>query len=133
MKIILDTNIYISSLLFGGNSKKVFDICFLQHEVIISAFILEEIRRVLVSKFSESITETIQLSDLLKNQAILIEPLGLKPALCRDPDDDHILWLAKSAKADMIITGDKDLLVLKKYEQTSIIHPKDYLSSLNLI
>ena len=46
----------------------------------------------------------------------------LKP-ICRDPKDDYLLALAQSGKADLLITGDNDLLVLKKYGKTRILKP----------
>lgn len=119
--------------IFGGNSKAVFDVCFLQHEVILSEFILNEITNVFTKKFNMHPDKLSRLIDLLVGQAKVIEPKGLKPTICRDPDDDHILWLAKIAKVDFIITGDKDLLILKNFKNTSIMHPKQYLASINLI
>lgn len=44
-------------------------------------------------------------------------------AICRDPKDDYLLALAKAAKADLLITGDEDLLVLKKYGKARILKP----------
>ncbi|MDQ3099857.1 MAG: putative toxin-antitoxin system toxin component, PIN family [Bacteroidota bacterium] len=45
------------------------------------------------------------------------------PQVCRDPKDDHLLALAKTAKAHYLLTGDSDLLVLKKYGRTQIVKP----------
>lgn len=47
--------------------------------------------------------------------------------LCRDPDDNHLLALCKDGKADMLITGDKDLLVLKRFGKTRILAPADFI------
>ena len=46
--------------------------------------------------------------------------------ICRDPKDDYLLALAKAAKADLLVTGDADLLVLKKYGKTTIMKPADF-------
>jgi predicted nucleic acid-binding protein len=46
--------------------------------------------------------------------------------ICRDKDDNNIIALAVSAKADFIITGDKDLLVLKKYKSIRIVSPREF-------
>jgi putative PIN family toxin of toxin-antitoxin system len=53
----------------------------------------------------------------------------LESQVCRDPDDDNILAAAVSGNCDCIITGDKDLLVLKKYEGVEIFSPRDFLDS----
>lgn len=47
--------------------------------------------------------------------------------LCRDPDDDHFLALCKDGKADLLITGDKDLLTLMAFKKTRIITPAEFL------
>jgi hypothetical protein len=46
--------------------------------------------------------------------------------VCRDPDDDHILSAALQIKADCIISGDADLLILKKYEGIPILNPSNF-------
>jgi uncharacterized protein len=51
----------------------------------------------------------------------------LESPVCRDPDDDNILAAAISGKCNCIITGDKDLLVLKQYEGVDIFSPRDFL------
>jgi uncharacterized protein len=52
-------------------------------------------------------------------------------SLCRDEDDNFLLALAKDSKADFLITGDKDLLVLKQFENTSILTLTEFLDHLN--
>jgi len=47
--------------------------------------------------------------------------------VCRDPDDDHLLALCKDGRADLLITGDKDLLVLKHFGATRILSPTEFL------
>lgn len=49
------------------------------------------------------------------------------PALCRDPDDDYLLALCKTAKAEVLLTGDKDLLVLGKYARTRIMNARSFV------
>ena len=46
--------------------------------------------------------------------------------VCRDPEDDHIIALADSARANYIITGDEDLLILKRYGSTQIVTPRQF-------
>jgi len=53
----------------------------------------------------------------------------LENPVCRDPDDDNILAAAVSGKCDCVITGDKDLLVLKEYEGIDIFSPRDFLAN----
>jgi len=57
----------------------------------------------------------------------VVSPAKLDQPVCRDPDDDNILAAAISGKCDCIITGDKDLLVLKQYLGINIFNPRDFL------
>jgi len=51
-------------------------------------------------------------------------------SICRDPSDDYLLALAKSAIADLLVTRDEDLLVLKKHGKTEIVHIAEFLKRL---
>jgi len=57
---------------------------------------------------------------LITESVVLQFPL---PKVCRDPKDDYLLALAKTAKVDLLISGDEDLLVLKKYGKARILKP----------
>ena len=67
---------------------------------------------------------------LFTSQSKLIE-VSHQVTLCRDPDDDRYLELALSGKADRIITGDPDLLVLNPFENIPIITPREFLDSIS--
>jgi uncharacterized protein len=62
---------------------------------------------------------------------VFIEP-NTKVVICRDPDDDKFLELAKTIDADFIISGDKDLLELKQFQNTTILKPSQFMA-LNLL
>ena len=57
-----------------------------------------------------------------------MSPVALAKRVCRDADDDWILATAIAGKADVIVTGDKDLLVLRTYEGISIVTPRGFLA-----
>lgn len=59
----------------------------------------------------------------------LVTPVALASQVCRDPDDDNILAAALSGPCDCVVTGDKDLLVLKRYEGVAIYSPRDFLKN----
>ena len=61
------------------------------------------------------------------NSCINTNPIGKIPEACRDKDDNNILHLAKHIQADLIITGDKDLLVLIEFDVTRIINPRTFI------
>jgi predicted nucleic acid-binding protein len=56
----------------------------------------------------------------------IVSPAGLPIPVCRDPDDDDVLAAAQTGGCDCLITGDQDLLVLKRYEGIAIVAPGDF-------
>lgn len=129
MKIVLDTNIYISAFHFKGICSEVIDLCSIQYEIFISDNIFQEIKKVLETKFNYSENEFENIIYILDKITEKLKPTNNLPSICRDKDDNHILQLADFINADYIITGDKDLLILEKYLQTKIITPKDFIIS----
>jgi putative PIN family toxin of toxin-antitoxin system len=64
----------------------------------------------------------------ISSEFSIIKPHTNLPINCRDKDDNNILQLAESVFADYIITGDKDLLILKHFKKTRILLPSEFLS-----
>jgi len=126
MKVILDTNVFISSFATRGLCHSVFELCLDRFEIVISSFLIKEIRNVLKDKLilpEIFIKETL---DYLSENATSVEVNKLLSGVCRDPEDDHIIALADSAGANYIITGDEDLLILKKFGSTQIVTPRQF-------
>ena len=128
MIIILDTNVYLSAFVFGGKGDIVFQFCALRRCIAISDFIIQEIENKMLKKFKFSNQDVADTLADLKSLAKKIELTGTKPSVCRDPDDDNILWLAQSAKANFIVTGDKDLLVLETFGDCKIVSVADFIN-----
>ena len=126
MKVVLDTNVIISSFATRGLCHSVFEICLDRFEIVVSSTLIKEIRNALKIKLKLPelfIEETL---DYLSENAISVEINKLLSGVCRDPRDDHIIGLADSAGANYIITGDEDLLILKKYGDTQIVTPRQF-------
>lgn len=127
MKIIFDTNVLLSALTTQGLSSRVFDICLDKHNIFISDFIINEVSEKLLLKFNLPKTVHKRSIEFLCNACIKIQPKGLIPEVCRDIDDNNILYLAQHIYADLIITGDKDLLTLEKFNDTKIVNPRNFI------
>ncbi|EIE01055.1 MULTISPECIES: putative toxin-antitoxin system toxin component, PIN family [Leptospira] len=131
LKVLIDTNVYISAILFGGKPKVILEEL-ISGKIIgyISDSILKEIEETLKKpkfKLSEEFI-SIVLSEI-ESLTEKIVNISLKDyAGLRDRDDYHILESAISAKVDYLITGDQDLLVLKNLKSLKIISPEQYLS-----
>ncbi|TGM01030.1 putative toxin-antitoxin system toxin component, PIN family [Leptospira yasudae] len=131
LKVLLDTNVYISAILFKGKPRLVFqDLIDEVFSGYISREILDEIESTLSKpkfKLDDNfiqivLSEIRDITTLIKNKPIQ-DYLDL-----RDRDDYHILESAFAAKVDYLITGDKDLLTLQKIKNFKIITPDEYLS-----
>jgi putative PIN family toxin of toxin-antitoxin system len=126
MRIVLDTNILIAAFITEGVCHLLLEHCVRQHDLITSSFILDELHEKLTGKFRYSKTEAEAVIDLLRTQMVIVAPIKLESVVSRDPDDDTILGTAVAGNADCIVTGDKDLLVIKQFEKIDIVHPSDF-------
>lgn len=132
MKIVFDTNVILSAFLTQGLSSRVLDICLDRHTIIISPWILKEVEEKLKKKFKLRVEEMERVLSFLRSEFNIIAPKGKKPDIVRDKDDNNILQIAEYTKAELIITGDKDLLVLKKFNSIQIINPREYMEKFHV-
>ncbi len=129
MKVIIDTNIWISYLIgktLAGLSKLLEND---KVEIIVSDKIIDELKDSILKNRLEKYFKGKDFSsffiELSKNSFELFDNMGI--SICRDDDDNHLLALAKKSNADYIITGDKDLLDINKFEKTRIIRFREAL------
>ncbi|GHT56103.1 PIN domain-containing protein [Bacteroidia bacterium] len=135
MKIVLDTNIFISAFFWGGHPRKVLERTIDgDDELYITDEIIEEIARVMSRpKFNIEVHIIDSFIRSIKEISQRVHIKGNVHNVCRDSEDDKILECALTVKADCIITGDNDLLVLKAYEGVHIITATAYLDLLKSI
>lgn len=129
VRIVLDTNVLLSALIFGGQPRKVVEL--LSHariDVVVSEAILSEMRRKVTTKFPDFYDELAQMEALLEQDAELVRLGSITIDACRDPDDNRILETAVLGECGFIISGDKDLLVLGSYEGIQIVNSSQFLS-----
>jgi len=127
VKIVLDTNVLIAALIARGVCHELLEHCVLRHTLLTSDFILEETQEKLIEKFGYTAELAAEAVTVLRSRMKVVPASKLDSPICRDPDDDNILAAALSAHCDCIITGDKDLLVLKAYEGIDIFSPRHFL------
>ena len=128
MRVVIDTNILISAIFWGGKPKRLLnsvrrgEVIFLTTETL-----LAELRKVLTSKdrpFRLSDKDTDIIIDHLKGIAHLVSPT-IKINVCRDEPDNRVLECALDGGADSIVTGDNDLLDLKTFKGIRIVRIND--------
>ncbi len=131
MRIVLDANVIIAAFAARGLCESIMEVCLSDHKLLLCDELLEEILRNLRLKIKLSDKIVDNISDLLMEQASMIDPVPLSPDICRDPDDVKILGLAVAANANYIVTGDKDLLVLKEIQGIPILNPRAFSNLLH--
>ena len=133
MRVVLDTNIYISALMFGGLPGTLLNLAFLRSfETIVSAALLDELDEKLRVKFGVSAQDALLIRGRILEIAHLVKPEEKVHMIPEDPDDDRILECAVSGKADYIISGDRHLLALANYRGISILRVREFLDSMEL-
>lgn len=131
MKVVLDSNIIISALVFGGKPREIFGLI-VKDKILIgvaSLFLIEEILGVLSKKFDYSSLELKKVEKLIKKHFKLVTPRKIPKIIKSDIADNQILAIASVGEVDYIISGDNHLLKLKKYQNIPIIPPHRFLSS----
>lgn len=131
LKVVLDTNVLVSALLFKGGLSKLVDLWKKGNIIpVVSRETFREFRTVLgYPKFSLTGQE---IKMLIEEEVLpffeIIEIADKIRGVCRDPDDDKFLACAVSASADFIVSGDRDLLDMDKYKSVRIISASEFLS-----
>ena len=126
MRIVLDTNVLIASLISQGFCYELIEHCFLNHTLVTSEFILTEVKEKLVNKFKFSTEIAGEVVALFRSRMEVVSPADLPLPVCRDVDDDNILAAAITGNCNYIITGDKDLLVIKQHNAINIVSPREF-------
>lgn len=126
MNLVLDTNVLIAAFIAKGTCHTLVEQCLRIHSVITSEFILNELKAKLTQKFKYSDEDALAVGTLLRSRMQVVEPPPLECNMCRDPDDDWILATAIAGNAVCLITGDKDLLTLKKIGAIAILSPSEF-------
>jgi putative PIN family toxin of toxin-antitoxin system len=132
LKVVLDTNVLISAILFGGKPRQILEKAIRgEIRLCLSEPILEELKGVLQrSKFDYS-PEMIQfiLTELM-SIADFVNPSETLKVVLEDPEDNRILECAVEAGANYIISGDLHLLKLRRYRNIEVVHVAAFLERL---
>jgi putative PIN family toxin of toxin-antitoxin system len=129
-RVVVDTNALVSRLLMpasvpGRAVRKVVD----EGQLLASEATLEELADVLARAKFDAYVSIADRQEFIRLLGRIVElvPITYRVQACRDPKDDKFLELAINGRADLIVTGDKDLLELHPFRQVSIITPAAYL------
>lgn len=138
-RVVIDTNVLVSGL-FGIKDSPSFQIikAYRAQKIILvmSPAILEEVGEVInreriVKLTKMTVKQRVEFMDMLLERSDVTQGLQLSQGAGRDIKDDKFLACASEGKVDYLITGDKDLLVLREYEEIKILTPRQFLEKLH--
>jgi putative PIN family toxin of toxin-antitoxin system len=129
MKIVSDTNVLISGILFGGHPRRIL---MLASRGLVTNFtspaLLREAEEVLKRpKFGLSPAQVSNILSLFRDTFELVEPTRRINAVPDDPDDNAVIETAAEASADAIVSGDRHLLTLQAWKRIPILSPAAFI------
>jgi uncharacterized protein len=130
VSVVLDTNVFVAAVVADGLCRDLVRVRVLPHTIITSEQLLRELRITMRNRFAVVPDELPMLSQL-NEEAEIVTPARLRERVCRDKDDDVVLATALAGKADVIVTGDDDLLALKAFRGIRILSPRRFLELLD--
>jgi uncharacterized protein len=130
VRVVFDTNVLVAAVAVDGLCRDLVRVRLRPHTIVTSEPLLTELQTTLRSKFKIA-PEELPLWSILRERAEFAIPAPLGRRVCRDKDDDVVLATAVSGHAKIIVTGDKDLLVLKRFREIRILSPRQFLELLD--
>lgn len=131
MKIVLDTNVFISGIFFSGPPSIILQAWRdAKIQIILSEEILEEYQYVaeeLSSKFPA--VDIDRIIELLTIYGEVFETKGISVTVCEDPDDNKFIECAIASNSKLIVSGDKHRLNITGYKDISVLKPRDFIDS----
>jgi putative PIN family toxin of toxin-antitoxin system len=133
LKVVFDTNIFVSALAIpGGQAERAIDLVIdARVNLIVSKNIIHEVLRVLAQKFSKGPEELSRTAVFLSELGEIVIPRE-KLAVLGDEPDNRILECAVAGRADIIVTGDRAMLNLKKYSGIRILALRQFLDETSI-
>ena len=130
MRVVFDTNVLYSALAAKGFCEEVVDEAVSECDIVWSDPLKQELESLLIPLHKIGPATRVALEAYV-DLCEFVEPEPLDKRVCRDKDDDVVLATALGGKADVIVTGDEDLLVLKKFRGIKILSPRQFLELLD--
>lgn len=129
MKLVLDTNVFISGIFFSGPPSQILKAWKQSKlQIILSKEILIEYQRVgeeLAAKYPGIDIEP--LIELLTIYGEVVETKGISISVCEDPDDNKFIECALASNSKLIVSGDKHLLKISGYQEITVLQPREFI------
>jgi putative PIN family toxin of toxin-antitoxin system len=129
VKVVLDTNVFVSGVFFSGPPYQILRAWKNQElQIVVSQEILDEYYRV-GEELSERFpgTDLNPILELVASKTELVKAARLSEAVCDDPDDDKFFACAIGGKTEIIVSGDKHLLKMSGYKEIKVVRPRQFV------
>ncbi len=131
MKIVLDTNVFISGIFFSGPPSQI--LRYWQQkklQIILSQDILDEYQRVAESlSIKYPSIDIIPIIELVTIHGQFVDTQGVDITVCEDPNDNKFIECAIASDTKVIVSGDKHLLRINVYKGTTVLKPREFLET----
>jgi putative PIN family toxin of toxin-antitoxin system len=126
VRVFLDTNVLVSAFATRGLCADVFRHILAEHDLITGEVLIVELRRVLRDRIKVPAPTIAAIEQLLRDQIVVPKPAEPHPLPIRDIDDRWVLASAVAGKADVLVTGDSDLLEMASRAPLPIVDPRGF-------
>jgi putative PIN family toxin of toxin-antitoxin system len=125
MKLIFDTNVLIAAFATHGICHSLFEYSIENSTIVISKYIIDELQEKFLTKFKMPEEKVIKIVSFLNDTCLISDHREFSKQVSRDAKDDPILGIIDLQMVNYLVTGDKDLLILKEYKTVPIISPRE--------
>jgi uncharacterized protein len=130
IRVVADTNIFISALMFGGLPGSFLNLALLEtFRLVTSPTLLDELEEKLRDKFELAVKDIDRIRARLEKISFVVEPVLTLTAIKDDPDDNRVLECAVAGKANYVVSGDRHLLRLGAYMGIPIVSVRQFLDA----
>lgn len=126
MRVFLDTNVLVSAFATRGLCADVLRVVLAEHELMIGEVNIQELTRVLLDKMAVPAGVVRGIEDLLLEQSVIPKPAAPSAVRIRDEDDAWVLASAEAGNAEVLVTGDRDLLDVAAKTSIRILDPRGF-------
>jgi putative PIN family toxin of toxin-antitoxin system len=126
VRVCLDSNVLVSAFATRGLAADVLRVVLAEHELLVPVVVLNEVERVLREKFQLPEAALAVARQVLDSQTAVPRPAAILSVAIRDPDDAWVLASAVAGGAEILITGDADLLSVAAESPIPILTPRAF-------
>jgi putative PIN family toxin of toxin-antitoxin system len=126
VRVFLDTNVLASALATRGLCSDVLRHVLAEHELLVGEVVIAELRRVLKTRIRVPAALVAEIEHFLRDQEVVPKPERPAPVQIRDPDDRWIVASAVAGHADLLVTGDRDLLDMADQLPMPVLDPRGF-------